>query len=381
MDFTRLDKFLDYLTSWRIPGNDCIVYKDGVMVYRHLSGYAEIETGRKIDGTESYKMWSCSKPITCAAALTLLERGDILLTDPVSNYLPEFADVKVKHKKEDGTVELLPANNKITVRDLFTMSTGYSYGLPDGFVESVKEKTGGRCPTRAFIRALATVPVDFEPGTRWMYGLSHDILACLIEVVSGEKFSEYVKRVIFDPLEMADSTFGKPNADLEGRLARQYQFDYEKDAAIPTDNSVCFVYGTEYESGGAGLISTTEDYGKFALAMANGGVGMNGVRILSSRSVELMRMNAIDDESVMEVDRIMRLRGYGYGLGVRTMINPSSGGALSPVGEFGWSGAAGAYLLVDPDNRIAIAYTQHMLESQETYIIPRLRNIVYSIVG
>ncbi len=379
MDFTRLDAFLDRITAWRIPGNDCIVYKDGKIVHRHFSGYAEIETGRKIDGSEVYNMWSCSKPITCAAALTLLERGDFLLTDPIETYLPEFADVKVKSVDENGNETLVKPEKKITVRDLFTMSSGYSYDLTRSTIGEIRRATGGRCPTRDVVRSFADIPLEKEPGYGyWVYGISHDILACLVEVIANERFADYVKRVIFDPLDMKDSTFGEPTEEMKKRMARQYSYDEKKNRVIPSNNSVSFKFGSEYDSGGAGLVSTAEDYLKFAAAMANGGVGMNGVRILAPETVSLMGSPALSTAGVEDI-RLgnAHLAGYSYGLGVRVMIDPSQS-SLGPVGEFGWAGAAGSYVLIDPKNNLAVFYAQHMLASQEPYITPRLRNIVYA---
>lgn len=377
MDFTRLDAFLDRLTSWRVPGNDCVIMKDGKVIYRHLSGYADIELGRRIKGDETYNMWSCSKPITCAAALTLVENGTVLLTDAVSKYLPEYKDVKVKHDLGDGRYELVSPKREITVRDLFTMASGYDYDTDKSVVNDVKRATDGKCPTREMVRAFAKLPLAAEPGTRWIYGISHDILAGLTEVAAGERFNDYVKRVIFDPLEMKDSTYTAPRCDILDRMARQYSFDYEKERAIPSDNSCGFVFGSDYDSGGAGLVSSVDDYIKFAYAMANGGVGANGKRILSRRTVDLMRENALNEEQMRDIT-FGQYCGYGYGLGVRTMVNRSVGGSVGPVGEFGWAGAAGAWVMIDPENNLAAFYCMHMLNNQEDYIVNRLRNIIYN---
>ncbi len=379
MDFSRLDAFLDRLTEWRIPGNDCVIMKDGQVIYRHLSGYADIEAGRRMNGSETYNMWSCSKPITCAAALTLVESGDILITDPVSNYLPEYKDVKVKHEKSDGTFELVSPQREITVRDLFAMTSGYNYSTDCEAVSEVKKASGGRCPTREMVRAFAKIPLVSEPSTHWIYGISHDILAGLVEEVSGERFRDYVRRVIFEPLEMNDSCYGVPSERLLARMARQYSFDDEKNVAIPSNNSNFYVFGEDYDSGGAGLISTVDDYIKFAYAMANGGVGVNGKRILAASTIELMRENALNEDEMRDIT-VGQYRGYGYGLGVRTMVNRSVGGSIGPVGEFGWAGAAGAWVMIDPDNRLAAFYCMHMLNNQEMYTVNRLKNVIYSCI-
>lgn len=374
MDTKKLDAFLDRLTSWRIPGNDCIIIKDGKTVYRHMSGYADLEEKRKICGNETYNMWSISKPITATAVMTLFERGDILINDPVSLYLPEYANVKVRTVCEDGTEVLKAPSTKLTIRHLLSMSAGFDYDFDTPAIRDVKKNTDGRCPTREVVRAIAESPLHFEPGEHWRYSICHDILGGLVEAVSGERFSDYVKRVIFDPLEMHSSTFGKPSDELLSRMARQYSFNYEKNCPVPTDNSVSHRIGSEYESGGAGLISCVEDYAKFAAMLAGRGTGMNGARILAPATVELIRKNALNETQMKDVNW-SQLKGYGYGLGVRTMVDPYDGGV---VGEFGWAGAAGSWLMVDPDINLALFYAEHMLESQEEYIAPRLRNIVYS---
>lgn len=377
MNFSKMEKFLDWLVTWRIPGVDCIVIKDGETVFRHMAGYADIEAGREMRGDEIYNMWSCSKPITCAAAMTLYERGDFLLTDPLERYMPEFSEMKIRIKQEDGTSVLVPAKKKILVRDLFSMSAGFDYDIESEPIKAVKKATDGRCPTVETVKAIAKCPLYFEPGTHWLYSLCHDILAGFVEVVSGERFSDYVKHAIFEPLGMTDSTFAAPEQRLLDRMSRQYSFNFDTNKAIPTDNSVTHRLGTEYESGGAGLICSLEDYAKFAYAMANGGVGANGARILSRRTIDLMRTNIMNEDQMKDVNW-EQLAGYGYGLGVRTMVSPGAGGSNGPVGEFGWAGAAGSYVMIDPENRLALVYGEHMLNSMETYITPRLRNMLYA---
>ncbi len=379
MDFSNLKAFLDYLVTWRIPGVDCIVIKDGETVFRHSAGFADIEKGEKMKGDETYNMWSSSKPITCAAALTLYEKGKFILSDPIDQYLPEFSDMKVKIIDECGRSSLVPAKNKISVRDLFSMTAGFEYTMDGEIIESVKRDTNGLCPTREVVRAMAGLPLIFEPGSHWNYSVCHEILAGLVEVISGERFSDYVKRVIFDPLEMRDSTFAYPEDRLTARMARQYQYNLEKEIAVPTNNSVSHRLGKDYESGGAGMIGTLADYAKFCYALSNGGVGLNGAKILSRRTIDLMRTNVLTEEQMKDVNW-PQLVGYGYGLGVRTMVSVADGGSNGPVGEFGWAGAAGTYALIDPDNRLTLVYGQHLLENQEDFISPRLRNILYSSI-
>lgn len=377
MNFDYLRDFQDRLTAWRIPGNDCMVKVGHETVYRYQSGFRDMENRLPMEGNELYYLWSCSKPITCTLALMLYEKGLYLLNDPLYEYLPEFRDMMVEHKNEDGSTRLEKAKNPIRVRDLFTMSAGFTYNMNTPEIQAVKEKTDGRCPTREIARAIAASPLQFEPGTHWSYSLCHDVLSAFIEVVAGMRTRDFAKKVLFDPLEMHDTCYNLPSPEKMSRLAVQYNFRDDLDKALPTNNTCGHILGPEYDSGGAGIISTIEDYMKFGTAMANGGVAENGERVLASSTIDLMRTNALD-EAMLHDFNWGQLCGYGYGLGVRTMLSPMKAGTGGSVGEFGWGGAAGAYLILDPSRKLAVTYAHHMLNNQEPWFSPRLRNVVYA---
>lgn len=375
MDFRKMDEFLDMLTAWRIPGNDCKIIKDGKVIYRHQSGWSDREAGRKMQGSELYNMWSCTKPITAAAALTLLEKGLFTMSEPISKYIPEFENMKVKVCKEDGSVDLVDANKPITFQHIMTMSAGFEYNLDTAAIGEVRKKTDGRCPTVDIVRAIASQNLNFHPGEGWAYSNCYDILGGLIEVISGMKFGEYVKKTIFEPLGMNNSFIGYADDEMKKKLCRQYSFNDADEKSVPTDNSNGFVLGPEYESGGAGLVSTVDDCSEFAYMLASGGTGRNGAKILSPFTVELMRMPHIPNGVIEKTFRYMN--GYGYGYGVRTMADRVKGGSIGPLGEFGWAGAAGAYFLIDPDNKLSMFYCEHQLGSQEDFFLPRIRNVLY----
>ncbi len=377
MDFTYLREFQDRLTGWRIPGNDCMVKVGYDTVYRYQSGYSNMEEGKKMQGDELYFLWSCSKPITCTLALTLYEKGLYLLNDPLYEYMPEFRDMQVVVKDADGSTHLEKAKNPIRVRDLFTMSAGFTYNFGTPEIQAVRDQTDGRCPTREIAKAIAASPLQFEPGTRWSYSLCHDVLSAFIEVVAGMRTKDYAKKTIFDPLEMHDTCYNLPDADKMARMAVQYNYRDDLGKALPTNNTCGHILGEEYDSGGAGIVSTIEDYMKFACAMANGGVGENGYRLVGSSTIDMMRTNTLDDTMLKDFSW-SQLCGYGYGLGVRTMISPITAGTAGSVGEFGWGGAAGAYLILDPSRKVALTYAHHMLNNQEAWFSPRLRNVLYA---
>ncbi len=373
-DFAALGAFLDYLADRSIPGVDAAVMRDHACLYRHQAGWRDREAGEPMRGDELYFMYSCSKPVTVTAAMQQLERGRFVLTEPVYAYLPEYRDMLIRGA--DGN--LIKAKKPMLVKHLFSMTGGLNYDLHSPSLQAMKQATGGRCPTREVARAIAKEPLSFEPGTHWQYSLCHDVLAALVEVVSGQRFADYVKANIFDPLGMTRSAFHK-TAAMDGQFAAQYRFDDAKGRAEPIPLEAEYVLGPEHDSGGAGIISCVEDYAKFVDAMACGGVGATGERILSQAAIDLMRENQLG-EAQMKDFNWEQMEGYGYGLGVRTLIDRAAGGVLSPLGEFGWGGAAGAYVMIDPANRLSVFYAQHMLNNQEPFVHPRLRNIVYGCI-
>lgn len=375
MDFKPLAQFIDSITSWRIPWAEVLVMHRNETIFRYRRGYANLEEKLPIDDRKIFNLYSLTKIMTCTAALQLVEKGTMLLTDPISAYLPEFAEMKVQRNLPDGGFVLEKAERPITVRDLFTMTAGFSYDLGAPSIQEVVERTNGRVPTREFAAALAKEPLLFEPGTRWNYSLCHDILAALVEVVDGRKFSSYIQDEITGPLGMNDTGFDLTE-EQRSRLAPQYEFNDALDKSQRKDGNG-FRIGTEFESGGAGLLSTVSDYIQFLNTLTHYGTSPGGVRILSPSSVNLMRTDHLTEPMRGDFNW-EHLAGYGYGLGVRTHIYKPASGSLTPLGEFGWSGAAGCLAIIDPDSQLTVMYAQHLLNNQEPYVHPRLKNIVYA---
>lgn len=330
------DRFLDM----GIPGLDLIVYKDGKCVLRYMGGYADPEKKIPIQGKEKYHIYSCSKLFTCVAALQLWEQGKFRLEDKLSDYIPEFAEMTVK--TEDG---VRPAKNPIRIHNLFEMTSGLNYVLHSQEMEDFYKEDGYRCPTLKLVKRLAQRPLEFEPGTQWLYSLSHDVLAALVELWSGEKFESYVKKHIFDPLGMTHSDFLHPIEDWEG-FARQFRYSEATNSYTPEWKNP-YRPGCEYASGGAGCVSTVEDYIKFLEALRIGDI------ILKKETIAMMSTNRLDEAQLATYTSVIS----GYGLGVRTPLRDPN------HTEFGWGGAAGAFCCVDPANDLSIYYAQHVLTS------------------
>lgn len=375
---------MDRLTDWVIPGNSISVRLDGEEIFNYQSGYSDIENKEKMTEDKLFNIYSCTKPITVTAALQLFEKGYYLLDDPIYEYIPEFEKMYLADGKE--------ATNHITMRHLFTMTSGLTYETNTKAFEKARKLTDGKMDTLTVVKCLAEDPLAFNPGEKWGYSLSHDVLAAVCEVISGMKFRDYVKKNIFEPLCMEDSYFH--NENVLDRVAGQYickSADTSDIVKMQTQNTasggnvekiekgVQHVFGSEYDSGGAGVTTSVSDYSKFASALARGGVGINGERILSSATVSLMKENQLNENQFATFNWPW-LKGYGYGLGVRTLMNRSLAGALSPVGEFGWGGAAGASVYIDTENKLSCFYAHHMLNPQESFYQPRVRNVLYQCI-
>lgn len=384
MNFSFLKEYMDRLTNWIIPGNNVVVYKDNIKVYEYSSGCSDLEHEIKMNGQELFYIYSCSKITTVTAALQLYERGYFLLSDNLSDYMPEFKDMYVK--TADGIEK---AQNPIKIKDLFTMTAGFSYDLNLDAYGKARKITNGKMDTRTVIKCLAEEPLCFEPGLQWHYSMCHDVLAALVEVISGMKFSEYVKTHIFEPLEMNSSYYHTDagiapqyickagNVSDAVEMQKSGKIDGISDVIIERQYGNDLIFGEEYDSGGAGIITKIDDYAKIIAALSNKGLGINGNRILSSKTVELMKTNHLSEEQIKYFNW-EHLSGYGYGLGVRTLMDKAKSGSNGSLGEFGWCGAAGATAIIDTDINLAVFYAHHMLYPQEEYYMPRLRNVIYS---
>ncbi len=345
MNFPKLTALLNDFLKIGIPGYDCMVNVGGKNVFRKWDGYSDRAAGIPMNGKELYNIYSCSKVITVSAAMQLWEKKLFNLDDEVCKYMPEFTDMTVW--TPDGIV---PAKRRMTIKNLFTMTAGFSYNLNTEELRQLRKDTDGRCPTRLAMKYLAKTPLLFHPGDRYEYSVCHDVLAALVEVLSGTEFNQYVTENIFKPLDMKNTSFLFSPEECK-RISGQYtgkvvdgQNIIEQ---IPADQNT-YRIGTEYASGGAGCVSTVEDYMKFLEALRTGDV------ILKKETIRLMTQNHLTEE---QNKSYWRNATSAYGLGVRC---PKAGGVYT---DFGWGGAAGAYLAVDPVHDFTVYYSQHVLNS------------------
>ena len=379
MDFTNLDRYLDSLLSMGLPMYDCTVWQNHREIYRRRGGYIDVAEKRRHEDGTKYFLYSCTKPVTTAAVLTLVETGKCRLNDPLCEYLPEFSEMTVAERAPDGTVTTRPAATKIRVRDLFTMTAGFNYNLNAPSIKEAVAAAGGRPTTREIARALAREPLYFDPGDRWQYGLSHDVLAAFAEEVSGRRFADFVRETVLAPLGMEDTAYHltEPSA---ARMAKQYRYEVDKRQSVLVPGVNNYVLGDRHDSGGAGLVSPVEDYILVADAMAAGGEGKNGARILSRETVKLWRTPALTPHAARTFNW-PQFAGCSYGFGIRRLTDRAAAGCAAPEGVCSWNGAAGSIMLFSPETGVSVFCAQHALASPEDTVYPALLSVVFACLG
>lgn len=372
--FEPLTGFLDSIEAkFNIPAVEVAVMKGGELIYRHAAGYSDPEKTKPVSDKDLYWIFSSSKISTCTAALKLIEDGVIGLDDPVSKYLPNYANLTVM--QEDGTV--VPAKNVMTIRHLMSMCGGLDYDGKRGSVEKVIAEKGEAVTTADICNAFADGPLVFDPGTHFRYSLCHDVLGGVIEVASGMRFGEYLEKNIFAPLGMTDTTFHPTEEQIE-RISTLYRAHEDEGTNEIIGKRRITNQPDSYESGGGGLVSSTDDYLKLGAALANKGTGLNGYQLLKPETVELFRTPQLGEVQHADFTHDFgNMVGYTYCLGARRFID--NRGFAGALGNFGWDGAAGFYILVDPDNDLTIIFAENIMSSGETYrvIHPMIRDLVY----
>ncbi|MCR5249043.1 MAG: beta-lactamase family protein [Lachnospiraceae bacterium] len=373
MNAEKLTAYLDSLLELGIPSVDCIVYQDHRRIYRHMNGFVDVEKTKAVAPDQRYLMFSMTKVQTMTAILQLIEQGKLSLDDEVAKYLPAYAKVKVK--TENGEADL---DSPLLLRHLVSMQSGLDYDLErPGILRVLKEK-GPKATTRELVDAFVETPLQFRPGTHFCYSLSHDVAAAVLEVVSGMSFGEYLKKNLWEPLGMKDTFFAKPHNEGLERLADQFICN-ENGKIVPMEPSCNYQLSESYESGGAGLVSCTEDYAKLADALACGGISADGVRILKPETVEMIKTNLLCEEGLKEIAANMGRVGYGYGIGMQVLMHPEMVGSDSPAGVFGWDGAAGSCIQMDTPSATSFVFTMHVRNCGMAYdtIHPHIRDIVF----
>ena len=357
------DSIHNHITAGDIPGAVTLVARKGRVVYLEAQGIADPESKKPVQKDSIFWIASMTKPITTVALLMLMEEGKVRVSDPVSRYLPDFKNLNKVRVKKTGTsapggsgaaaYDMVPANREITIRDLLTHTSGL---LSIGADNDILPDTAPTDKLGDWVAKLPAVPLDFQPGTRWAYSnaAGFDVLARVVEVVSGEPFNQFLKERIFDPLGMKDTIFGAiSRPDLASRVAPLVQKSPNGFALQKANPRRDALFGTTYVSGAAGLWTTAEDYFRFAEMLDNGGQ-LNGKRLLSPNTVELMTSNQVGDLFSTAGGSGLGYRGLGFGFSVAVVTDSIAADLRVPTGSYSWDGVGTTRFWVVPKDKLVM---------------------------
>jgi CubicO group peptidase (beta-lactamase class C family) len=364
----------------RMAGVVTWVARHGEVVHEDAYGMADIEANRAMSKDAYFYVYSMTKPVTSVALLMLYEEGKFQLDDPVAKYLPELANLQlyVGESPRGGMITRAPLRQP-TIEDVFRHTAGFLYG-PAGNrgIDAVYREANvmGGTLTDLTLR-LGKLPLAYEPGTQWVYSVSHDVQARLVEVLSGIPFDEFVRQRIIEPLGLTHMVFGRPDA-LKDQFAVIYAPD-ESGKLMPTGALDAPGAATRV-LGGFSISATAADYGRFAQMLVNSGE-LDGVRILSRKTIDLMDSNHLPDGVQRGAAGGGTAGGEGYGLGVRVVTDPAKAGNLTSKGTFGWSGAAGTHFFVDrSEDLVAVFMIQVMRAPDGPRMAAEFETLVYQAI-
>ncbi len=393
-DFKKLDDLLNRFVADGLPGCGICVAKKGQILFENYYGYADIENGVKLEQKHVYRQASLTKVAMYTMAMKLFEQGKFRMTDPIYEYFPEWKHTMKRVVKPDGSVSIEPVEHPITVKNIMNMTCGLPYqlfmGQKDGHpvseamsraMKPLQEK--GRFTLREQIRVIAEVPVAFEPGTDWLYGFASELTAGLLEVIEGKPAELVIKEELFEPLEM-DSSANFIFGDLGERLVANYWLERGKKLGEPgalkkgtPDRDASMVGPLGTVSGFQRVITNPSDYTHLMQMLANGGF-YKGEQILGRKTIDLLRTNTLTQRMIDEDFSNNYLAGYGYGYGMRTLMDKYKGHSNGSLGQFGWTGGSGTWAEADPSEGTSVVYMHNLQPNLEEYHHLRMRAAVYA---
>lgn len=386
--FDKLDRLLDQFVEEGLPGCAMQIVKNGETIYEKYAGYADLENKKPVTKDSLFRQASLSKIPLYTAAMKLYELGKYNLTDPVSDYLPEWKDLKKFHRKPNGEMEIVPVERPMRIEDILSMKCGLPYCNSMEYTEDPTLKSmqeimkplwaKGHFTVQEHIAAMSKATLAYDPGTHWTYGFSSEITAALLEVVYGKDIDTTIQELIFDPLEM-DTTRSHFFGDAQERMVKLYAWNDDgtvSETHIPLDDK--HLPGEEHMAGWPRYFSNVNDYSKLFGMLANGGV-YKGRQIIGRKTIDLMRANGLQGVQLedFQSDAYPYNAGYGYGYGVRTLIDKAGGNHNGSLGAFGWTGGFGTWGEADPEEGVAIVYMHNTLPDKELYYHHRMRTVAY----
>ncbi len=382
---THLDRH--YLEPKKIAGCQAVVARHGHVAYHRSLGSMDLERGRPMLDDTIFRIYSMSKPITSIALMQLYEQGLFQLTDPVYRVLPNWREQHVYVSGEGESMAVEPAKSSVTFRDLLTHTSGLSYGETSHPVDKAYRahnvvRSDGTTLS-SFVENLASMPLRFDPGSRWMYSYATDVCGHLVEVLSGKTLDRYLKEHIFEPLGMQDTAFSVP-PEKTSRFAACYERKADKSLALQDDPLTSrYLQSPSCLSGGGGLTGTTADYLRFCEMLRCGGQ-LAGERVIGSRTLRLMRQNHLPGG--VDLAQIAgggfsetAYEGVGFGLGFAMSLSGVATAALSE-GDYYWGGAASTIFWIDPAEDLVVIFMTQLMPSTTFNFRGQLKNIIYSAI-
>jgi CubicO group peptidase (beta-lactamase class C family) len=378
-----------------IPGAVVMINRKGKLVYSETVGYQDKSTNKPMSKDSIFRIYSMTKPLASVAAMILVEEGKMQLADPISKFMPEFANmqVSVATKDSSGNTEysLVPAAKPITVQDLLRHTSGIGYpeitanpNIKKAYADAGLYVQGGtdydqrRVSPQEMISGIAKSPLSTQPGTNWEYGMSVDLLGRVVEIVSGKRLGEFLQERLFTPLQMKDTAFSV-SADKKARIAEPFATDPFNKAPIKL---LDVTIKPNNDSGGAGAAGTAGDYMNFASMMLNGGE-LNGQRILSPMTVNLMASDMLGSRTTMPLSPgqlLMGVDGYTFGLGFMVRQGQGLASVDGSPGEYMWAGAAGTFFWIDPKEQMAVVVMSQVPGPIRPYYRRMIKQLVSSAV-
>ncbi len=376
-----------YIEPGKIAGCQVLVSRHGIPAYFRSMGLADRERAKPMADDTIVRIYSMTKPITSVALMQLYERGAFQLNDPVSRYIPEWRGHQVWVSGEGEEMVTKAPNRPVTFRHVLSHSGGLTYGAGDHPVDMAYQQRGVRRAMgetlESFAHKLAAVPLRYEPGEAWLYSLSTDVCGYLVQAISGQRFDEYLKEHILEPLGMVDTAF-HVTPEKAHRLAANYQRGADKRLKVVDDpETSTYLREPTFFSGGGGLTGTIHDYGRFC-EMLRRGVELDGKRILGPRTLRLMHKNHLaggKDLTQMAIGAFSETanEGVGFGLGFAMTLSEVETGALGE-GDYYWGGAASTIFWVDPTEDLYAVFMTQLMPSATFNFRGQLKNIIYSAI-
>jgi CubicO group peptidase (beta-lactamase class C family) len=387
-DARRLERITDHITTryiepGKIAGAQVTVARHGAVGYFRSFGSMDLERDKPMADDAIFRIYSMTKPIVGVALMMLYEEGAFQLNDPVTRWIPAWKGLKVK----DGKGGVVDPDRPMTVRDTLMHMTGLGWGVDtldmNQFMEAMVKLRGGPKGTLAqMVENLASMPLEFSPGTRWLYGVSTDVVGHLVELMSGQTLDVFLRERLFEPLQMRDSGFSVPDADIARFTANYGRTRHKTLKLIDDPETSSYRRQPAFLSGGGGLVSTSEDYLRFTQMLVNGGE-LDGVRILGRKTVDLMRTNHLPGGAELRQYAVpggygeVGFDGVGFGLTMAVGLGEAATQSIGAAGDYYWGGAASTIFWIDPNEDLVVVFMTQLMPSGSFNFRGQLRSLVY----